>query len=88
MHRGAQIWGVSVRLLLEKIHLSGTTQVEQSDEHLVLLGRRIKWGGAVPARQRRVLGFTRPAPHDVGLLSTWERKRAKLLRPPLKPLHS
>lgn len=24
--------------------LSGTTQVEQSDEHLVLLGRRIKWG--------------------------------------------
>ena len=60
MHRGAEIWrGVSGATFGEDPPeaLSGTTQVEQSDEHLVLLRRRKenKGGGAVPARQQRVL---------------------------------
>lgn len=62
MHRGAQIWGVSVRLLLEKIHLSGTTQVEQSDKHLVLLGRSIKWGGGSSCKTAEGAGLHSPSP--------------------------
>lgn len=66
MHRGAEIWG-GVRGATfgedPPEALSGTTQVEQSDEHLAFLRRRKenKGAGAVPARQRRVLGF-RPLP--------------------------
>ena len=71
MHRGAEIWwGVSGATFGEDPPeaLSGTTQVEQSDEHLVLLRRRKenKGGGTVPARQQRVLGFTPHHPPRCG----------------------
>ena len=91
-HRSTDLGGVGATTFGEDPPeaQSGTTQVEQSDEHLVLLhrGKGNKGGGAVPARQQRVLGFTTPTPRCEHPLHVGTERARPCLRPPLKPLHS
>lgn len=79
---------------MEKIHQRPCLGLPRSSSQMSIWsffvgGRRIKEVGQFLQDSRGCWASPPTTPHDVGILSTWERKRAKpFLCPLLKPLHS